>query len=520
MMNKKRLLVNIVWHMHQPFYWNEDRNHFVFPWVRTHLVKDYLFMPRLLSKFPGVKTTFNFSPVLLEQINMYAEGKKDQVLELMELEAGKLDNSAKEAIFKTFFLVASERVAQDLPRFVELRNKAKEGAEFSEQDVLDLQVLYQLLWFDPFIRKEHPQLSALYEKGCDYAEEDKRVILRVTEEHARKFALPYFELLDRNQIEVSVSPFYHPILPLLYNSNLALETTPQIGLPAVSFAYPEDAFAQVQMAVNFCRLFWQREPSGMWPSEGAVSEKIIPIFSQNGIRWVATGEEVLFFSLNEECRRDEAGVPITPEKLYTPYLVGEKGQEVAIFFRDRLLSDLIGFEYHKMPYQQAVEDLISRLLRIKDALPGDREYVVSIILDGENAWEFYEQNGLPFLSLLYERLSSEEGLATVTPREYLSCQTSLPRLKKLVAGSWIYGKLTTWIGHPEKNRAWEELAEVRSLFASKKACARDKEKALRFIYRAEGSDWFWWLGEDNPSPQKADFLNQFHYLLNKAKELL
>lgn len=519
-MSKKQLFVNIIWHMHQPFYWNEDRGSFVFPWVRTHLVKDYIFMPRLLSKFPEVKATFNFSPVLLEQIDMYAEGRKDRVLELMELEAEKLSGEVKEEILKTFFLVASEKVVQDLPRFAELRRKAEERTGFSKQDLLDLQVLYQLLWFDPLLRKEHPRLSSLYEKGCNYTEEDKGIILEVVEKCVREFALPYLELLSRKQIEISVSPFYHPILPLLYDNSLALETAPQIDLPEVPFAYPEDAFSQVEMAVDFCRLFWQKKPSGMWPSEGAVSEKIIPVFYKNGIRWIATGEEVLFFSLNEECKRDEAGVPILPERLYTPYLVGEEGQEVAIFFRDQLLSDLIGFEYHKMPYQQAVEDFVSRLHRIKDSLPEDREYVVSVILDGENAWEFYEQNGLPFLSLLYERLSSEKDLVTITPQEYLSRQTCLPRLSRLVSGSWIYGKLTTWIGHPEKNRAWERLAEVRSLFDKRKDCVQDKERALKFIYRAEGSDWFWWLGEDNPSPQKADFLRQFHYLLKKAEGLI
>lgn len=507
------LYVHILWHMHQPWYWDEERREFVLPWVRTHATKDYLFMGKLLERFPSVQVTFNFVPSLLRQIDLYLEGGKDRVMRLAEREAATLTEEEKKEIVNLFFLVASPRTFEFWPRYRELwERKDVALSTFSVQDFLDLQVLYQLIWFDPLLLKSDMDAKYLYEKGRNYTEGDKRIVFDITMRVLRAIVPQYRKLLERGQIEVTFSPFYHPILPILGDNDVAQS----LALEWSSFS--QDAVAQIRRGKEYASRIWGRDVPGMWPSEGSVSEKVLFWAAQEGIQWVATGEEVLFRSLGV----DRASDGSAPPALYMPYRFQCCGRDVIVFFRDRMLSDAIGFEYHKISATQAVEDFMQRILGIRASLPKEGDYVVSVILDGENAWEYYKENGLPFLSGLYEALSGDEEVTTVTPSRYLQDVRNVPILERVVPGSWIFGDFASWAGHPEKNWAWRRLFEVREEFERKANLLSPevREKVYELLLIAEGSDWFWWLGEDHPSPQKGVFISHFLRTLERAKGLM
>ncbi|HPU08152.1 MAG TPA: glycoside hydrolase family 57 protein [Candidatus Atribacteria bacterium] len=501
----EKLMVNIVWHMHQPFYWNEEKGFFDFPWVRTHATKDYLFMGKLVEKFPSLRVTFNFSPSLLRQFQLYLEGREDEIMKLAKKRASSLTEEDKRLIKENFFVVVSPRTFEKWPRFAELKEKPVQY--FTSQDFLDLQVLYQLIWFDPLWREENPVGRELWERGRNYREEDKEKIWRATDEIFREIFSQYRKLLENKQIEISFSPFYHPILPLLIDTDVARQCNPATILPH-RFSFPEDAREQIKRGKDFSQDIWGSDIMGMWPSEGAVSEEVLSLAGEEGVGWLATGEEILFRSLGK--RKGEAW----PE-LYLPHVWEKEERKVAVFFRDTELSDLISFSYQHFSPAEAVEDLIQRLKNIKKALPQGKPYLVTIILDGENAWEYYVDNGLPFITSLYQALCESEDFVTITPREYLQKFSNLPPISHMVPGSWVGGVLDTWIGHPEKNWAWEELRRVRELWGREKEylLKEEREKIQDLIYQAEGSDWFWWLGDDNPSLQKESFRQHFLYLI-------
>ncbi|MBC7217680.1 MAG: hypothetical protein H5U36_05935 [Candidatus Caldatribacterium sp.] len=505
--------VHILWHMHQPWYWDAEKREFVLPWVRTHATKDYLFMGKLLERFPSVRVTFNFVPSLLRQIELYLEGGKDRVMQLAEKEAEALTEGEKKEIVELFFLVASPRTFESWPRYQELWERRSEAlSSLNSQDFLDLQILYQLIWFDPLLLQTDEEVKYLHEKGRSYTEEDKKVVFNATMRVLRSIIPQYRKLLENGQIEITFSPLYHPILPLLGDAQAARDLSPSW------FPFPQDALVQIRRGKEYAERVWGREVQGMWPSEGSVSEEVLLGAAREGVRWVATGEEVLFHSLG----RGREGGGKAPEELYLPHKMKRNGREIVIFFRDRVLSDAIGFEYHAMPPSQAVEDFMRKVGDIRRALPEGKDYIVNVILDGENAWEYYKDNGLPFLSGLYEALSECKEVATVTPSEYLRSIQDVPRLERLVPGSWIFGNFACWMGHPEKNWAWERLFEVRKEFEEKRErlSPEVRERVYELLLAAEGSDWFWWLGDDHPSPQKGIFVNHFLNLLEQAKHLM
>ncbi len=511
-----KLFVNIIWHMHQPFYWNEEEHVFDLPWVRTHAVKDYLFMGKLLERFPQVRVTFNFVPSLLRQFELYLEGKEDRVMILAKKRASSLSEEEKKAIFENFFMVASPRVYAPWPRYQELKEKSSLGWHaFHEQDFLDLQILYQLIWFDPLTLEENIALRALHEKGRNYGEDDKELVWTVTRQIFRDIFVQYRKLVEHNQVELSFSPFYHPILPLLICTEIARLTDPSLPLPQVSFAFPHDARAQIRRGKEFVEGIWGRPLHGVWPSEGAVSEEALLLLAQEGVRWIATDEEILWKTLSRHVGNE----------LYLPHRFRRGGNEIVLFFRDRRISDAIGFEYHHLSVDTALRDLWQRLERLKEQLlrePTETPYLVTIVLDGENAWEYYVNNGLQFLSGLYQGLSEDPDLVTILPSEYLARYTQLQEVHHLSPGSWIFGNFSTWIGHWEKNRAWEELGKVRSKFEElKDRIPQDvRMKIEEQLYQAEGSDWFWWLGEDHPSPQKGIFWDHFSGLVRRIAQTL
>jgi hypothetical protein len=318
-----------------------------------------------------------------------------------------------------------------------------------------------------------------------------------------------------------VSPYYHPILPLLCDLRAAREALPSIAMPADPFAYPEDARQHVTRAQLTAADFFGSPVKGMWPSEGAVSDAALRLAGEEGFRWLASDEIVLWNSLRKEGHPNRV---LPAELKFCAYRWRQDEAGPSLFFRDHTLSDLFGFSYYQWSAQDSVSDFLKRLRGFHQSLPDDgRHYVVPVILDGENAWEHYPNNAADFLSLLYDGLAESRDFRTVTFSEFLDLEPHRELLKSIVPGSWIYGNLATWIGHPEKNRAWEELSAARRFFSSARFEGGDPQKlkaAFHEIMIAEGSDWFWWYGDDHQTENAVEYDALFRGHLRNVYRLL
>jgi len=506
------LYLAFIYHMHQPYYKNLLTGETTLPWVRLHGIKDYLDMVEMLSNYPAVHQTFNLVPSLIEQLEDYNHSKvKDKFLELSYKPAQELTSEDKAFILQNFFSINRERVIALFPRYYELYFKKQRNAEFSVQDYLDLQVWFNLSWFDPAYRKSISELKKIMDKARFFSEEEKKSVLDKQLYILKEIVPGYKKLMHSGQVEVTISPFYHPILPLLYNTKIAKEANTRSSLPKIAFAYPEDALAQINTAIEFYKDNFAQKPAGIWPSEESVSEHILPLLINSGIKWIVADEAILFKSLKKK-KRDTA-------LIYQPHLLKREEGELNIIFRDRNLSDLIGFVYYNWKAEDAVADLMKHLKNIASAFK-DEDKLVTIAMDGENAWEYFANDGHDFLELLYKRLSESDFLKPVTVSEYLKMHPAKCEIKRLAAGSWIYANFGKWIGNPCKNKAWEylsiargELEEVKSSLAKAKL-----ELAYKQIYIAEGSDWFWWYGEDPDGGFDKLFrmhLSNFYTLIGK-----
>jgi len=460
------------------------------PWVRLHGTKDYLDMVQILEDYPLIHQTFNLVPSLLEQIEDYTQGiVKDKFLELSYKPAIQLDKEEKQFILENFFMINKERVISIHPRYYELYLKKQAKKEFNTQDYLDLQAWFNLAWIDPILRQTFPELKDIAGKARFFTEREKQVVLDKQIEILKEILPAYRKFMASGQIEVTISPYYHPILPLLYDTKVAKEANLKAILPKMNFKYPQDAKAQIEEAVEFYRQRFGIPAQGMWPSEEAVSEHILPAIIQSGINWIVTDEAILFKSLKRK-KRDT-------RLLYQPHLLKRKEGNLNIIFRDRALSDLIGFVYHSWKAEDAACDLMKHLENIAHAFKG-QDALVTIAMDGENAWEYYPGDGHDFLNSLYRRLSDSKVIKTVTASEYLQEHPAKHQIKYLACGSWIYGEFGKWIGSHYKNKAWECLAKARKELDNLSGLSDEiVEKAYKQIYIAEGSDWFWWYGDDH-----------------------
>lgn len=484
------LYLAFIFHMHQPYYKDLLTQETNLPWVRLHGVKDYLDMLQILEKFPKIHQTFNLVPSLLEQIEDYTNRNiKDKFLELSYKPAKGLTQEEKAFILTNFFSINKEKVIAYHARYYELYFKKQNKLEFNTQDYLDLQVWFNLAWIDPVFRLKMPELKDLVAKGRFFSEEDKFTVLDKQLVILEEIIPSYKKYASNSRVEISVTPYYHPILPLIYSTNSAKEANLKSILPKLEFRFPEDAKAQIESAVKFYQEKFGLLPSGMWPSEESVSEHILPFIIRSGIKWIITDEAILFKSLNKK-KRDT-------KLLYQPYLLSREEGPLNIVFRDRNLSDLIGFVYHSWKAEKAVADFIQHLDNINKAFNGE-DTLVTIAMDGENAWEYYDNDGHDFLELLYQRLSESDFIHTTTVSEYLNTHTPKSKIRHLCAGSWIYGNFNKWMNHPFKAKAWGWLLEARGeLDKLKDKLPEDKlSLASKQIYIAEGSDWFWWYGED------------------------
>jgi len=475
-----------IFHMHQPYYKNLLTQESDLPWVRLHGVKDYLDMVQILGRFPKIKQTFNVVPSLFEQVEDYNNGKvKDKFFALTKKPAVDLTRADKEFILQNFFSINNEKVISTFPRYYQLHAKKRHNQEFSTQDYLDLQLYFNLAWIDPSFRENIPELKRIVLKERFFSEEDKNIVLD-KQLSILKEIIPAYRLYKQNsQIEISVTPYYHPILPLLCNTSIAKEANKKTILPKKEFSCPLDAQEHINSAVKFYKQRFGEAPEGMWPSEEAVSEHILPFIIASGIKWIVTDEAILFKSLKMKKRNSRL--------LYQPHLLKRKGGELNVVFRDRNLSDLIGFSYHKMTETDAVDNFMGHLENINKALR-DKDILVTIAMDGENAWEFFRNDGHDFLELFYQRISESDFIRTTTISEYLKLNPAKNEIKRLSAGSWIYGEFGKWIGNPSKVKYWEWLVDARK--ALEQAKQPVNALAWKQMYILEGSDWFWWAGED------------------------
>ncbi len=537
-MARKPLHIAIVWHMHQPVYKDLVSGRYVMPWVRLHGTKSYYSMVALLDRHPNIRLTFNLVPSLLVQIEDYALGKADDVyLTLSAKPAEELSPDEQKFILWNFFMCNWETMVRVFPRYEVLLEKrgthiSSETVDriwplFSVQDFRDLQVWFNLAWFSPLVLKEDGELRKLVRKGANFDEEDKRLVLDRQQEVLASIIPKYREVQDRGQVELTTSPFYHPIMPLVNDVGVAKRSSPSIQLPGRPFAHPEDLKEQLTRSITQHRRLFGQDPVGLWPPEGALSDEILPLISEKGIRWVGTDEEILAHSLELGHEWDAQGRLSDIRTLYQPYRASPEEGSPAILFRDRRFSDLLGFSYSTWPPIKAAEDMVGRLEALHSELPDqDAPWLVSIILDGENPWENYPGGGVEFLDLLYTAISGSTGLKTTTPRDYLEefpPKRSLPRLHP---GSWINHNFEMWIGQEEKNNSWERLAETREdldRLSSERGDSisdEDREKAWQSVYIAEGSDWNWWYGNQRVTGHKEVFDELYRKHLQNAYTLI
>lgn len=534
----------LLWHQHQPLYRDlaaPAPASYPFPWVRLHALRDYYGMAALAADYPQVHLTINFSPVLFWQLEDYLErGAADRALRLTRTPTHRLTTGERQEILETFFDAHWHNQIYPHRRYRALLDRRIQGRRFSDQDVTDLRMWFSLAWFAHEFRVgtvtlpngRGASVQRFVEKAEGFTEEDIDAMVEEQWKIMRQIVPLHRQLQDRGQVEVSVTPFFHPILPLLVDTDLATLDRAGTSLPP-RFAHPEDADAQVAAAVDFYRERFGRAPRGMWPAEGAVGEAILPIFIRHGVRWIASDEDVLARSGRDGYAADEPGVLCQPYQALDPSGEGA----VSVLFRNRALSDAIGFHYQSVPDpEQTAVTFLASVKEVARGLRGEHDYLVSVILDGENAWGGYPEDGRPFLHALYRALSSEEDIKTVTPGEYLDGNASrrLPahpvdeqsRLYQLFTGSWIdeFGSvpgvdLGTWIGEPEENAAWKLLGAVRDALHDGGASPATTPAAFQALYAAEGSDWFWWLGSDHASDADEAFDDLFRGHLQAACRL-
>jgi alpha-amylase/alpha-mannosidase (GH57 family) len=530
-MQKKPLCVAFLWHMHQPDYRNAPTGEICLPWTRFHAVKDYYDMAAHVAQAGEMCLTINLVPALIDQLEAYSAGNANEVQTLLTLrDAASLDGHDRGFLLRTFFQLSTDQMLQPYARYRELyerRGAADQSGEFpvgisrsTTQDYRDLQVWYNLAWCGPELRKD-PEIAGLLEKGRSFTEGDKKRLLEIQRLFIGRILPFYRRLAESHTIEISVSPYYHPILPLLCDLRAARESLPSIDLPADSYAYPQDAAEQIRRALQCYKRNFGCSARGMWPSEGALSDATLKLAREAELRWLASDESVLWNSLS---RDGSIHGPLAPELKYSAYRWGEGDAGPCLFFRDHALSDLIGFSYCHWDPIDAVSDFLKRLRIIHHSLPDDgRYYVVPVILDGENAWEHYPGNGVEFLQTLYRQLVESPELRTVTFTEFLELEAHRKPLPSVVSGSWIYGNLATWIGHSEKNRAWELMAMTRRTLSSVQLGEPDAgslEEAFQEMMTAEGSDWFWWFGDDHQTENAAEFDSLFRGRLKNVYRLL
>ncbi len=514
---REPLPILFLWHHHQPCYRLPDSSCALLPWVRLHAARGYTDMAAVCES-EGAQVTFNFTPVLLEQIAEQAEAQiADEFERVSQIPVHDLTEEERCSILEHFFFVNWEMQVRPLPRYAELLSRRGEKSnkeeirrrhgQFSDSDILDLTVLFHLAWMG-FTGRKLPEIRRLLQKGRDFTEDDRTIVLGVHRQLLRSVIPIYRRLAESGVAELSTSPFAHPILPLLCDSSIAAVDLPKATLPAMAFQHPEDARGQLEWARETFHTHFDRAPEGLWPSEGSVSEEAMTLAAASGFRWAASDEENLYRSQTRGQR------PLDP---FAPFKFQAGEREIILYFRERRLSDEIGFHYARRPTSDSVADFCAKLYRIADKTQGKSSRCVAVILDGENPWEYFPDGGEAFLRGLYRALKSDPKLCLSTYTNHLSGVKNPDTLSALHAGSWIDANFRIWIGNREKNRAWDLLRRMRNHLELQAMEALSKNKDIRkALYFAEGSDWFWWFGEPFHSSFEPDFDRLFRGFLQQA----
>lgn len=538
MSSKTPLKVVLCWHMHQPDYRDHIRNEFQLPWVYLHGIKDYVDMAEHLEAVPGAKAVVNFSPILLEQLQEYeqqitnylqgAESIRDPLLAALDSPVFPADNEHRLTLIKT--CLHSNQTHQ-IERFKAYRKLAQiadlvihdlnSSAYISNQYLADLVTWYHLAWLGETVRRKDKRIQRLIDQGGGFTLHQRRILLQIISELLSTLRTRYAQLATNGQIELSMSPYAHPMIPLLLQFEAAGDAQPDIHLPILD-SYPggtERAEWHMRHGLKIFEDYFGQRPTGCWPSEGGISSATLKLITDCGFRWTATGESVLRNSIIPSSDKHDEAVSI-----HAAFCEGSSG--LRLFARDDLLSDLIGFTYRSWHGDDAVADLLHRLETIAKNL-GDGEdaknAVVSIILDGENAWEYYPENGYHFLSALYRRLAEHPQLQLCTYQELVDIKPAV-KLDKIIAGSWVFGTFSTWIGDEDKNRAWDILGDVKRVYDD--LCANteiEPERQARIdaqLASCEGSDWFWWLGNYNPAESVSNFEQLFRIHIANLYQML
>ncbi|MSU77278.1 MAG: alpha-amylase/alpha-mannosidase [Gemmataceae bacterium] len=506
------------WHQHQPYYPDDQTGENAFPWVRLHGVKDYVGMALHLLEYPEMCCTINLVPSLLVQILAYTEkGATDRFLQVARIPAKDLSRQDATFLLDHYFMANHEHMLKPWPRFwelLQLRAANKQSAaeslrRFGERELRDLQTLYNLAWIHPLVFEADAELQQLRAKGKLFTEAEKNWVLDKHIAIMKQIIPLHRKLAESGQVELTTTPFYHPILPLLFDKRLAREAMPDVKLPRHTAGYLDDAETQVRRAVQQHAALFGAPPKGMWPAEGSVCQAMLPMLAKHGIRWIATDEGVLNQSTHGFVSRDAHGHLRNPSHLYRPYGVREGEHQLGIVFRDHALSDRIGFDYQRSSGHDAAHDFIRHLHNIRDAILADQPVLVSVILDGENCWEHYPESGVPFLRTLYKLCVQDRRIEPVKIGEYLEENPPKDTLPRLFAGSWIHNNFAIWVGHDEDNTAWDALHRTREHLVHRAAQssipAEQLQRAWEELYIAEGSDWFWWYGDDHSCAQDALF---------------
>jgi len=467
----------LLWHQHQPPYRDPLTGTHVLPWVRLHAIKDYVDMVQTIIDAPAnVRATINLTPTLLNQLEELAENPyADRMYALSRKDPDALTFNEQSMLISESFSVHPDTMLNPYRRYVALREKDRRWKPFSRQDILDLIVWFHLAWSGETLRKD-PFVAGLFRKERGFSIEERDQLLDLQHKILCDVIPIHKRALDLGRIEVSTSPYHHPILPLLCATEAAIQAEPDCPLPAVRFRYPQDAERHLELAVDMHKRLFGGRPDGMWPSEGAVSEAAVSRMAHHGIKWIATDEAILGRSLGRGGKHDRVWA----------------WNDLAIFFRDHELSDRIGFVYSRWAPEVAAADFVEQL-RSRARFSEAQDPVITVALDGENAWEHFPGGGFDFLAAMYEALADADDIEMVTPSQWLETHTP-ERLERLAPGTWIDGSFRTWIGDPVKNRAWEVLTHARDAIDHEPP-GPAANKAMEAMLCAEASDWFWWFGE-------------------------